>query len=81
MGFFNTLTTPFQHLIHKGRHTTQGPENMPKLQPTPSVIYIAAPINMTWLHSHPNAPHFDKSDVLPHERLIGGNPSTWSPTK
>lgn len=32
-----------------------------------------------WLHSHPLSVHFDKSEVLPHHRLIGGNPATWSP--
>ena len=32
-----------------------------------------------WLHSHPFSVHFDKSEVLPHHRLIGGNPATWTP--
>ena len=32
-----------------------------------------------WLHSHPLSVHFDKSEVLPHHRLIGGNPATWAP--
>ncbi len=34
-----------------------------------------------WLHSHPHSVHFDKGEVLPHHRLIGGNPATWSPFK
>ncbi len=32
------------------------------------------------LYTHPNAPHYH-NDVLPHFRLIGSNPKTYSPEK
>ena len=46
---------------------------------TPESPLINIAIIPKHLFSHPNAVHFDKGEVLPHHRLIGSKPSTWTP--
>ena len=61
------------------------PETMDHHNCPPHHKYSSPLINIDkipkWLHSHPHSVHFDKGEVLPHHRLIGGNPATWSPFK
>ena len=56
----------------KGGYTTQGPQNL-KNNRDP---ILSIPEH---LHSHPNAPHFDKGEVTPYHRIYGGDKSTWGP--